>query len=97
MLLDITADDRTLYKATLCMQEFKIFSFYCAHLLDLLLYHEEEITYESCLSAKGQKYGYSLRYKDLMIGILLNITCNVEESNLMEYYIKCDIINILTL
>ena len=48
MLLDMTADDRTLYTIAVYMRQSKILSIYCRSLLDMLLYYDDELTFESC-------------------------------------------------
>ena len=38
---------------------------------------------------------YLNRFRDLMIGIVLNLTCNVESEEITEYMVKKDVIRLL--
>ena len=38
---------------------------------------------------------YLKRFRDLMIGIVLNLTCNVESEELTEYMVRKDVIRVL--
>jgi len=38
---------------------------------------------------------YLNRFRDLMIGIVLNLTCNVESEEITEYMVKKDVIRVL--
>lgn len=38
---------------------------------------------------------YLNRFRDLMIGIVLNLTCNVESEEITEYMISKDVIRLL--
>ena len=38
---------------------------------------------------------YYNRFRDLMIGIVLNLTCNVESEEITDYMLKQDVIRLL--
>jgi hypothetical protein len=38
---------------------------------------------------------YLNRFRDLMIGIVLNLTCNVESEDITEYMVQKDVIRLL--
>ena len=38
---------------------------------------------------------YLNRFRDLMIGIVLNLTCNVESEEITEYMVSKDVIRLL--
>ena len=38
---------------------------------------------------------YLNRFRDLMIGIVLNLTCNVESEEITEYMVNKDVIRLL--
>lgn len=52
------------------------------------------------INVKTPRYGqakiYQTRYRDLMIGIVLNVTCNIESSHVTEYLIEQDVLMILS-
>lgn len=48
------------------------------------------------ITVKGsQGKVYLQRYRDLMIGIVLNVTCNIESPNVTTYLLKLDTISSL--
>lgn len=66
-------------------------------LLQMLLEYDDQLSFYSCDDVKAANLGYSQKYKDIIIGILLNIACNIDDEEFIEFLCKKSLLNILTM
>lgn len=86
VLLDLTANENCIEKVAYLIKERDMFDVIMREL-------------EQALSRKVSKCAtnkvYLNRFRDLMIGIVLNLTCNVEGEEITEHMISKDVIRLL--
>lgn len=86
VLLDLTANETCIEKVANLIKEKQIFNIIIRELDESLKRH----------IPKGSPNKVHLnRYRDLMIGIVLNLTCNVESDEITEYMVQNDVIRML--
>lgn len=87
MLLDLTANEECIERVAQIMFEKKMF--------DVILEELDRSFKRKIPKASPDKITYS-RFRDLMIGIVLNLTCNVENEEINSYMVNHkDVIRLL--
>jgi hypothetical protein len=86
VLLDLTANENCIEKVAQLIKERSLF--------DIIL-RELELALQRKVSKSDPKKVYLNRFRDLMIGIVLNLTCNVESDEITQYMISKDVIRLL--
>lgn len=86
VLLDLTANEGCIEKVAHLIKDKDLF--------DIILIELEEALKRN-VDKKSPNKVYLNRFRDLMIGIVLNLTCNVESEELTEYMVKKDVIRLL--
>ena len=86
VLLDLTANEGCIEKVAHLIKEKDLF--------DIILVELEEALKRN-VDKKSPNKVYLNRFRDLMIGIVLNLTCNVESEELTEYMVRKDVIRVL--
>lgn len=86
VLLDLTANEHCIEKVAILIMKHDILR---VVLLEL----------ECALTRRVPKTGplrvYFSRFRDLMIGIVLNLTCNVESDEVAQYMLKLNVVKML--
>lgn len=78
MLLDLTANESCIEKVAHLIRERDLF--------DLILVELENALKRKVTKSSPNKV-YLNRFRDLMIGIVLNLTCNVESEEITQYMV----------
>ena len=86
VLLDLTASETCLEKVAKYMMQYGMFEAVFAELLSLL---KEDAKTRAAM-------GKSRKYKDLLIGIVLNLACNVETEQIQLHFVEKNVVPILT-
>lgn len=86
VLLDLTANESCIEKVAHLIKERDIF--------DMIISELEQALQRKVPKTSPFKV-YLNRFRDLMIGIVLNLTCNVEGEEITDYMIKKDVIRLL--
>jgi len=87
VLLDLTANEQCIEKVAQMMKE--------RGLYDVIVRELEISMARKVPKGCPEKIQYN-RYRDLMIGIILNLTCNVESQELTEYIVlQKDVLRLL--
>src|ERR1700733_3495389 len=86
VLLDLTANENCIEKVAHLIKEKDIF--------DMIISELEQALQRKVPKNAPNKI-YLNRFRDLMIGIVLNLTCNVESEEITEYMISKDVIRLL--
>lgn len=86
VLLDLTANEGCIEKVAFLIKEKDLF--------DLIMSELEQALTRKVSKTSPQKV-YLNRFRDLMIGIVLNLTCNVESEEITEYMVKKDVVRLL--
>lgn len=75
MLLDLTANDQLIDQLSVDLKKWDIFNFIINKMLPKLTC----MRYPDCQMKK---------MRDLFIGIVLNLTCNIEDPEMIKYLVK---------
>lgn len=86
VLLDLTANENCIEKVAHLIKEKDLF--------DVIMIELEQALIRKVPKNSPNKV-YLNRFRDLMIGIVLNLTCNVESEEITEYMVKKDVIRLL--
>eukprot|EP00347_Sterkiella_histriomuscorum_P003729 403363170 len=86
VLLDLTANEGCIEKVAHLIKDKDLF--------DIILVELEEALKRN-VDKKSPHKVYLNRYRDLMIGIVLNLTCNVESEEITEYMVRKNVIKVL--
>ncbi|CDW90949.1 UNKNOWN [Stylonychia lemnae] len=86
VLLDLTANENCIEKVAFLIKDKDLF--------DVILVELEESLQRKVPKNSPNKV-YLNRFRDLMIGIVLNLTCNVESEEITEYMVRKDVIRVL--
>lgn len=86
VLLDLTANENCIEKVAFLIKDKNIFS---------VIIKELEIALQRRVPKNAPNKVFLNRYRDLMIGIVLNLTCNVESEEITEHMIQKDVIRLL--
>ena len=86
VLLDLTANENCIEKVAHLIRSKDLF--------DVIMRELEEALQRKVPKNSPHKV-YLNRFRDLMIGIVLNLTCNVESEEITEYMVKRDVIRLL--
>ena len=78
MLLDLTANENCIEKVAYLIKERNIFN---------VIVKELELALVRKVPKNCPNKVYLNRFRDLMIGIILNLTCNVESEEITEYMV----------
>ena len=86
VLLDLTANELCIERVAILIKNHDILSIVIDELEQSLLRR---------VPKTGPNRVYYSRFRDLMIGIILNLTCNVENEEVTQYMLKLNIIAML--
>lgn len=86
VLLDLTANENCIEKVAHLIKTKDLFC---------VIIRELEEALQRKVSKTSPNKVYLNRFRDLMIGIVLNLTCNVESEEITEYMVKQDVIRLL--
>lgn len=86
VLLDLTANENCIEKVAHLIKQKDLFQ--------VIIRELEDALQRKVLKTSPNKV-YLNRFRDLMIGIVLNLTCNVESEEITEYMVKKDVIRLL--
>jgi hypothetical protein len=86
VLLDLTANENCIERVAQLIREKDIFD---------VIIKELEQALQRKIPKNAPNKVYLNRFRDLMIGIVLNLTCNVESEEITEYMITKDVIRML--
>lgn len=86
VLLDLTANEACIEKVAHLIKQ--------RHLFDVIV-RELEQALQRKVSKNAPNKVYLNRFRDLMIGIVLNLTCNVESEDITEYMVQKDVVRLL--
>ena len=86
VLLDLTANENCIEKVAHLIKTKDLFC---------VIIRELEEALQRKVSKTSPNKVYLNRFRDLMIGIVLNLTCNVESEEITEYMVKKDVIRLL--
>ena len=86
VLLDLTANENCIEKVAHLIMDRNLFG---------VILDELEQALKRKVSKNAPNKVYLNRFRDLMIGIVLNLTCNVESEEITEHMIKKDVIRLL--
>lgn len=75
VLLDLTANDQLIDQLSVDLKKWDIFNFIINKMLPKLTC----VQYPDCQTKK---------MRDLFIGIVLNLTCNIEDTEMIKYLVK---------
>ena len=87
VLLDLTASTESREEVAILIQEYDLIPIINFELKMALQEYEQQPDLNL----------YKRRYRDLMIGILLNLSCNIEYDSIQKYLIENNVIEMLTL
>ena len=88
VLLDLTANEACIEKVAVLVKELNMFSFILSELTTLMNKTANRAKYDQL--PKGLA-----RYKDLLVGILLNLSCNVENEDVSEFMMRQGLVRML--
>ncbi len=86
VLLDLTANENCIEKVANLIKDKNLFN---------LIMSELEQALQRKVPKTSPHKVYLNRFRDLMIGIVLNLTCNVESEEITEYMVQKDVIRLL--
>lgn len=86
VLLDLTANENCIEKVANLIKDKNLFN--------LILVELEQALQRKVPKTSPHKV-YLNRFRDLMIGIVLNLTCNVESEDITDYMVQRDVIRLL--
>ena len=86
VLLDLTANEQCIEQVALLVMEHNI--------LEIVI-QELEISLQRRMPKACADKVYYCRFRDLMIGIILNLTCNVENEDVSKYMLKLNVVKML--
>ncbi len=86
VLLDLTANEQCIEKVAKLIEQRDLFK---------VIIRELELALERKVKRNSPNKVYYNRFRDLMIGIVLNLTCNVESEEITDYMLKQDVIRLL--
>ena len=88
VLLDLTANEACIEKVAVLVKDLNMFSFILNELTALMNKTSSRAKYDQLPK------GYA-RYKDLLVGILLNLSCNVENEEVSEFMMHQGLVRML--
>lgn len=83
VLLDLTANEGCLEKVAKFLMEHSMYG---------RIFEELQLMLQRCSAPKAEKL---CRYKDLLIGIILNLACNVESEEIQQHFVSTGVISLL--
>ena len=86
VLLDLTANEQCIEKVAKLIRKYDILA---------VVIQELELAFSRRSPKTGQQKVYYSRFRDLMIGIVLNLTCNVENEEVVQYMLKQNVVRML--
>mmetsp|Transcript_25102 Transcript_25102/g.24567 ORF Transcript_25102/g.24567 Transcript_25102/m.24567 type:complete len:261 (+) Transcript_25102:914-1696(+) len=86
VLLDLTANENCIEKVAQLIKEKDLFA---------VIIKELEEALKRKVPKQSPNKVYLNRFRDLMIGIVLNLTCNVESDDITEHMVSRDVIRLL--
>lgn len=86
VLLDLTANENCIEKVAHLIKDRDMFD---------VIIRELELALARKVPKNSPDKVYLNRFRDLMIGIVLNLTCNVESEEITEYMVKKNVIKLL--
>jgi hypothetical protein len=86
VLLDLTANENCIEKVAHLIKEMNLFD---------VIMKELELALQRKISKNAPNKVFLNRFRDLMIGIVLNLTCNVESEEITEHMVQHDVIRLL--
>ncbi len=86
VLLDLTANEGCIEKVAHLIKERDLFN---------VIIVELEESLKRVVPKNSPNKVYLNRFRDLMIGIVLNLTCNVESDEITEYMVQKDVVRLL--
>lgn len=86
VLLDLTANELCIERVAILIKNHDILR---------IVIEELELSLQRRIPKTGPNRVYFSRYRDLMIGIILNLTCNVENDEVTQYMLKLNVVSML--
>ena len=87
VLLDLTANESCIERVAELIKDLNMLGMVIEE-LEISLQRRNTI-------ANSANKVYLSRFRDLMIGIILNLTCNVENTDVIDYMVKQNVIRML--
>lgn len=87
VLLDLTANESCIERVAELIKDLNMLGMVIEE-LEISLHRRNTI-------ANNANKVYLSRFRDLMIGIILNLTCNVENTDVIDYMVKQNVIRML--
>ena len=86
VLLDLTANENCIERVAELVMKYDLLN---------IVITELEISLQSRTKKASASKVYYSRFRDLMIGIILNLTCNVENEEVTQYMLKKNVVRML--
>lgn len=86
VLLDLTANEQCIEKVAVLIMKHNILQ---------IVVSELECSLARRIPKSGPQKVYLSRFRDLMIGIILNLACNVENEEVTQYMLKQNVVKML--
>ena len=86
VLLDLTANENCIERVAELVMKYDLLN---------IVITELEISLQSRTQKASASKVYYSRFRDLMIGIILNLTCNVENEEVTQYMLKKNVVRML--